>query len=350
MALTVGPGQLRETFEKCRAVQSAASESGSSVCIMSAEDTGAAESQSQQREAEESMAGKVGQAVGSAAVSGAQADHGLEFAKLRAAVIDMDGVLWRGKRDMPGAERFFRLLRRNDIAFVLATNNASRTPRTYVERLGRLGVRIRPEEVVTSSIAAADYLAARYEPGTTVYAVGGEGLRAALAERGFTLLRDTSEPAAVVVVGIDFQLTYQKLAHAAIHIQRGAQFVATNGDRSYPAEEGRLPGAGSIVAAIETATDVQPLVVGKPHPPMYEIAMARLEESADRTLMIGDRLDTDIAGGVRAGMKTALVCTGIDDLESVRSSPVTPDAVFEDIGSLAASWERGLTRINKDSA
>lgn len=264
-------------------------------------------------------------------------DHRV-LSTVQAAVIDMDGVLWRGAQPMPGLTDFFAFLRAADIPFTLATNNASKTPETYVARLASYGVAIGRGEVLTSSLAAADYLRTRHAPGTPVFVVGGEGLRAAVRGAGFALVERTHQPATVVVAGIDFELTYDKLADAAVHIQRGAEFVGTNPDPTYPSEHGLLPGAGTILAAIERCTGVRPVIVGKPEPPMFAMAAARLGLAAARIAMIGDRLDTDILGGHRAGMRTVHLATGVDDAAAVARSSLRPDAAFPGLPELTAAW------------
>jgi 4-nitrophenyl phosphatase len=146
----------------------------------------------------------------------------------------------------------------------------------------------------------------------------------------------------LVVQGADFELTYQKLKIACLAIRAGASFIATNLDRSFPSEEGLIPGAGALVAALQTATDVEPLAIGKPQPVMFEVAMQMLGCSADTTLVIGDRLDTDIAGARNAGMPAALVLTGVSEREAAASSPHAPDAVFDDLVQLLEHWQTAL--------
>ncbi|MFN2115332.1 MAG: HAD-IIA family hydrolase [Anaerolineae bacterium] len=263
---------------------------------------------------------------------------GFDLGEIQGAMIDMDGVLWRGAEPMPGLAEFFALLRDLEIPFVLATNNASKAPDVYVDRLAGHGVAIEAMEVLTSSLAAASYLRELYAPGSTAYVVGGPGLGQALTESGFEVLTDADEQAAFVVVGIDFGLTYDKLAYAALHLQRGARFFATNADPSYPAESGRLPGAGSILAAVETATGQTAEVIGKPHRRMFDAAMERLATPRRRTVMIGDRLDTDIAGARNAGLRSVLVTGGADGPTMSKAVGVEPDAFFDDIAALTTAW------------
>jgi len=253
-------------------------------------------------------------------------------------LIDMDGVLWRGDRPMPGLQRFFELLRKRGIGFVLVTNNASKTGEDYRSRLASYGVQTSPAEVLTSAQATAGYLAERSEPGTPVYIIGEEGLQNAMAARGFRLVADNDQPR-YVVVGWDRHLTYDKLAQAAIYINAGAVFIGTNPDRTWPSERGLLPGAGAILAAVEAATASKPTIIGKPSPLMLEIAMRRMGAQPRSTAMLGDRLETDILGGQNAGAVTILVLSGVTKQEDLIRPCCEPDFVFDDIASLSHEWQ-----------
>ena len=234
---------------------------------------------------------------------------------------------------------FFGFLAAQQLPFILATNNAAHTPGQFRQKLAKLGVKtVKAENILTSSIVAATYLKREYEAGTKVYVVGQDGLRAAMRDVGFVLLEDSSQPAAIVVAGADFSLTYDKLKHATLLIQRGARFIGTNGDLTYPSEEGFAPAAGTILAAIEAATGVRPLTVGKPESLMFEIAVEKMGATAEQTVMIGDRLDTDILGGQRAGLKTILVTTGIDNENTCQQKGIYPDAIVCGIDELVKVW------------
>lgn len=260
----------------------------------------------------------------------------LDLTGVRAVLLDMDGVLWRGDAILPGVTDFFGFCQREGIAFAFATNNSTKTVAMYTERLNLLAIPARPEQVITSAVATAEYVAQRYPPDTPVYVIGGPGIREGLLSHGF---REDPDRAQLVVVGMDTSLTYDKLKIAALRIRAGATFIGTNGDRSFPLPEGLAPGAGSILAAIETATDVKPVVIGKPEAAMYDVALQRLGTRADETLMVGDRLETDILGGNRAGMVTALVLTGIATEEQAASSAIQADAAFDSLVTLHAAWE-----------
>jgi 4-nitrophenyl phosphatase len=254
----------------------------------------------------------------------------------------MDGVLWRGNVPIQGLQGFFSWLRQRGVSFVLVTNNASRTGLQYVQRLADYGVEIAPDQVITSAQATAGYLAEQSKHGTSVYVIGEDGLRQALAAAGFHLTDANTRPT-YVVVGWDRNLTFEKLAQASLHIRAGATFVATNADRTWPSERGLLPGAGAILAAIQTATDVEPIVIGKPWPLMLELAMRRIGGSPRTTAMIGDRLETDILGGKNAGLNTILVLSGVAMAADLTASPVQPDLVFDDINALVHAWQARIT-------
>jgi 4-nitrophenyl phosphatase len=172
-------------------------------------------------------------------------------------------------------------------------------------------------------------------PGSKVYVIGEEGIREALEQHGF-LLGD--EGAEYVVVGWDRAVTWDKLATASVLIRDGADFIGTNPDVTYPTERGPVPGTGALLAAIETATGVAPIVTGKPQFRMYKEAMRRMAATPDTTAMIGDRLDTDIAGALRAGITAVLTLSGITTEDDLRQSTVRPDLVFADIRALLACW------------
>lgn len=256
---------------------------------------------------------------------------------IRHLIIDMDGVLWRGKRPMDGLVEFFAFLRRRGIRFVLATNNASRSRMDYVEQLARFGVAVRPEEVLPSCDATALYLQGIAPPGARVFVVGENALREAIAAAGFQVVEE--ERADFVVVGLDWGLTYQRLARAARAIWNGARFIGTNPDPVWPGEDGLYPGNGATLAFLERATGVSPLVVGKPEPLMFQIAMQRMGATPETTAVIGDQLPTDIVGGKRAGLMTILVLSGATTREMLAESPVQPDLVFADIRDLMSAWE-----------
>lgn len=219
-------------------------------------------------------------------------------------VLDLDGVVVLGGRAIPGAPEAIGRVRAAGCGVVFATNNATRTAAEVVAVLDAAGIAADAHEVVTSSMAAAELV----EPGTRCFVIGMAGLHEPLAARGAVMVRDPSA-AQVVVVGLDRTFTYEDLRLATHALRRGARFLATNTDATYPAPEGLEPGAGAIVAALVTASDREPEVAGKPHAPLFTTAAAHLPDGP--LLMVGDRLDTDIDGAAALGWDTALVFTGV---------------------------------------
>jgi 4-nitrophenyl phosphatase len=257
---------------------------------------------------------------------------------IKALVIDMDGVLWRGNTPLPGLTSFFDFLQSRAIPFILATNNSSKTPAQYLQKLAGFGVNVEPKHILTSSLATAVYLEQALEDRAAVYVVGQDGLHEAMRNAGFIVLDDSSQPADAVVAGIDFALTYEKLKHAVLLIQRGARFIGTNGDLTFPLENGFAPGTGSILAAIQAATGVAPVVIGKPERVMFDLAIQKMGSVPERTAMLGDRLETDILGGQQAGLKTIMVTTGVDSEDAIARKGVQPDVIFSGIDELVQYW------------
>jgi 4-nitrophenyl phosphatase len=246
-------------------------------------------------------------------------------------IIDMDGVLYRGRSRLPGARRFVEELQQAGYPFVLLTNNSTLTVDQYVAKLAGMGIRVVPERIITSAVATGAYLQDRARPGAPVYMIGMDGLHEALETRDFVLTGDSPE---YVVVGLDRNFTYGKLRTAALSIRAGAIFIGTNPDLTFPSERGLEPGTGAILAAIQAATDVRPQVIGKPQPEVFQSALKVLGTAAHETVIIGDRVSTDIAGGARAGLRTVLVLTGVTTREVLRTAEVQPDTVIENLVQL----------------
>ena len=254
---------------------------------------------------------------------------------IRALVIDVDGVLWRGNHALPGVVSFFDFLHARRIKFIIATNNSARPASDIVERLATMNVRVCDDDVLTSAQATALYLAHIAPLGSRVFVIGGEGLKDAIAKAGYELVEQNAD---LVVAGLDWTLTYEKLKRATIEIRRGAKFIGTNPDKTFPGNEGIIPGAGAIQAAIQAATDVAPLVIGKPEHAMFDIAVEKMGVPRESVAMLGDRMDTDIQGAERAGLKTILVLTGVATRESLAHESTQPDFVFDDLNALRQAW------------
>ncbi len=261
----------------------------------------------------------------------------LNLTTLRALVIDVDGVLLRGKQPLPGVAAFFEFLRARQIDFTIATNNSARPATDVVEKLARMGTPVAETQVLTSAQATALYLPRLAPNAKRVLVVGGEGLLQAVTRAGYELVDADAD---VVVAGIDLTLTYDKLRRATREIRRGALFVGSNGDKTFPLENDLAPGAGSILAALAAASDVAPTIIGKPERIMFDLAVERMGIAPQFTATLGDRLDTDIEGGVRAGLRSILVMTGVTTPAILAQSALQPDCVFADLNALRETWER----------
>lgn len=262
---------------------------------------------------------------------------GAEMTGARAFLIDLDGVLHRGKERLPGAVEFIAALHETGAPFLVMTNNATSTPDQVADRLQGMGIEVRREQVYTSALATASWLRQRHPTVRRVLAVGETGLRSALEEAGFALV-DRHADAEAVVVGLDRTVTYARLAEATLAINAGCPFVASNPDRSIPTERGIEPGAGALQALLQAATGVAPLVIGKPQTAFFDLAMARLACLPQHTVMVGDRYDTDILGGYRAGVRTAAVLTGISTADELAAADPPPTWIFADLTELLAAW------------
>lgn len=261
------------------------------------------------------------------------------FAAIRGIVIDMDGVLRRGGQALPGVEPFFDTLRQRKIRLILATNNSTVTPDSVVTLMRGMGVSIEREEMIGSAQATAGYLRQHFAPGTRVILLGEEALQQAVQDAGFELVEDPIK-ADVVVSGFNRRLDYALLTRVAIAIQNGAAFIGTNPDKSFPLEEWNAPGNGAILAALEATTGARPIIIGKPEPHLYTQCLQRMGTSPQETLALGDRLDTDILGGQRTGMPTAMVLTGISSRDDIETTGIRPDWIFSGLPDLTEAIQR----------
>ena len=258
----------------------------------------------------------------------------------------MDGVLWHGDTPVPGLKDFFETLKRLNLKFVLATNNATKVSRDYSKKLARFGIDVPASAILTSSETTAAYLKKRSPKGATIYVVGEVGLQKAVRDQGFELINNDGlvrpdTRAEYVVAGMTSNVCYKELASASHLINHGAVFVGTNPDVTFPSEMGPLPGAGSILAFLQTATGVDPIVIGKPNRAIFEEAIERLDGEHQTTAMVGDRLNTDIVGAKDAGLKAILLLSGISKEEDIRNSPVQPDWIFKELRDLTHFLETG---------
>jgi glycerol-1-phosphatase len=250
-------------------------------------------------------------------------------------IFDLDGVVYLGHEPIDGAVDAINGLLSADHAVAYATNNASRRAEQVVELLTSLGIHAHADEVITAAQASAVVLAGRLEPGARVLIVGGPALRQEVADVGLVPVASADEKPSAVVQGYAPDVGWKQLAEACLAIRAGALWVATNADRTLPSPRGELPGNGSLVAALATALDRQPdLIVGKPAPTLFDRAARKI--GATKPLVVGDRLDTDIAGAVQAGMDSMLVLTGVDGPADLLTavSGTRPDWVTTDLRGL----------------
>lgn len=255
---------------------------------------------------------------------------------IRSVILDMDGVLYRLNTPIRGGDEFLSYLRQTGRPFLLLTNNSTLTPEQYADKLNRMGIDVEAEHILTSGEATAMYLSRLSPSGTRIYVIGENGIRVALQKRGFVLVDDSS--VTYVVCGLDRQLTYDKLAKAALAIRSGARFIATNPDPTLPTEQGLVPGARAIYSAIQVATDTTPTVIGKPEPAMFEMAIGMVGARVEDTAIVGDGLQTDIRGGHSLGLTTVLLMSGVTSAQQLEHSELLPDLVYPDIAALHADW------------
>jgi NagD protein len=245
-------------------------------------------------------------------------------------LIDMDGVLVRGRTIIPGADTFIAELTRRNIKYLILTNNPLYTPRDLAHRLHTIGLEVPVERIFTSAMATARFLNAQ-KPGGKAYVIGEMGLTQALHEVGYVL---TDMNPDYVVLGEVNSYNYEQITHAIRLIEAGALFIATNPDPNGPDERGTVPACGALAALIEKATNRSPFFIGKPNPLMMRSAMKFLGVHSQDTAMVGDRMDTDIVAGVMSGLETILVLTGVSTRETPHTFPYQPDHIYESVAEI----------------
>jgi HAD superfamily hydrolase (TIGR01450 family) len=254
--------------------------------------------------------------------------------KFDGLVCDLDGVVYRGEQAIPGAPEKIVALRAEGVHVVFCTNQSRLTIAQYLDVLERLGVPTEPADVLTSAVVTAEALARHPVEGKRAIVVGGDGVREALESVGIEVDDDPESAAAdFVVVGLDFDADYAKLRRATLAVRAGAKLVATNDDPTYPRPEGFWPGAGALLAAVETATGARAEVMGKPHLPMMEAAARRLA-GAVRIALVGDSLRSDLAGAHAMGWPGILVLSGVTTAEEAARADPKPALVLPSIAEL----------------
>jgi 4-nitrophenyl phosphatase len=248
--------------------------------------------------------------------------------------IDIDGVLYRGNHPIRGAREFIDYLIEQNIKFICVTNNSSKSPADYSRKLKNMNINIQENEIINSGVATVEFLKETYlkeNYNLSAYVVGGDGLISLIQNAGIKIEEKNPD---FVIVGWDIAFTYEKMKKASLAIQKGAIYMGTNPDLTYPSNEGILPGCGAILASITAASGVEPIIIGKPKTLIMEIATKRILAKKENSIMIGDRIDTDVLAGKNFGIQTALVLSGVVDTLEVSKSPIKPDYVFKDLMDL----------------
>jgi NagD protein len=245
-------------------------------------------------------------------------------------ITDMDGVLVSGQTIIPGADQFLQRLKARGAEYLVLTNNPMYTPLDLAHRLRTIGLDIPPERIFTSAMATARFLSAQ-RPKGTAFVIGESGLTEAIHSAGYVI---TDHNPDYVVLGETASYNLPLITKAIRLITRGARFIATNPDPSGPSEGGVVPACGALAALIEKASGVSPFFVGKPNPLMMRTALNYLDVHSENTVMIGDRMDTDIIAGVESGMETILVLTGVTRREDVARYPYQPTHIVESVADI----------------
>jgi len=256
---------------------------------------------------------------------------------IKALILDMDGVVWKADAPIGNLPEIFARIRERGLKFVFATNNGTKTPEEYQQKLADLGVDIEPSQVVTSALGIALMLSQKYPKGTKIFMIGEAGIRVALEEKGFEILSiANATEAQAVVMGIDRGINFDKIAEATLLVRAGIPFYTTNTDRTFPTPRGEIPGSGAWVSIITTATNIEPIIAGKPFPYLMELSLERLGTRKEETLVVGDRLETDIAAGQSVGCPTALVLSGVSTKKQADEWKPKMDVIADDLASLVA--------------
>jgi NagD protein len=245
-------------------------------------------------------------------------------------LIDMDGVLVHGTTLLPGAAAFLQRLRAQGIPFLILTNNSQYTPRDLQVRLSYLGLEVPAGAIFTSALATAQFLHDQ-RPGGRAYVIGESGLTTALHDIGYVL---TDQEPEYVVLGETTAYSFDRITRAVRFVEAGARFIATNPDVMGPGEGGIVPATGAVAALISAATGVKPYFVGKPNPLMMRTALHSLDAHSENSVMIGDRMDTDIIAGIESGLRTILVVTGVTTQEQAERFPYRPTWILDSIADV----------------
>jgi 4-nitrophenyl phosphatase len=249
----------------------------------------------------------------------------------KAILLDMDGVLWRAYQPIIDLKDLFNRIEALGSRAYCISNNSTITVTSYQEKLSEMGVDLDLDQIVSAAVASADFLSRNIPENGSIFLIGEDGLRETLLDSGFRINEDDQSQVDAVVVGLDFKINYLKLTHAANLIRSGALFIGTNPDKTFPVPGGVYPGAGTIIKAVSTASGKEPIIMGKPEPFLYNLIMERARSKPNETLMVGDRLDTDILGAQQLGIQTALVLTGVTERDAAERWEPAPDLIAENV-------------------
>ncbi len=266
----------------------------------------------------------------------------MEIKNIKTLLLDGDGVLWQSDQKLPGFNRLFETLDRKGIRWALITNNNTRSVQEYVDKLFGFGIKADRDAIFSSATITADYMKEKYGAGAKVFVVGMPALIETMHEAGFEVYygeKLLDHPVSAVVAGMDRAITHDKIKAAMRLIMAGADFIATNTDGSFPTPEGINPGTGMVIGALQATTEVDPIIIGKPAPQIFLTAMEVLKADPETTWMVGDRLNTDILGAKRAGLKTIAVLTGVSSLEELQNTEDKPDMILPGLKEIAEALE-----------
>jgi NagD protein len=245
-------------------------------------------------------------------------------------ICDMDGVIYHGNRLLPGVEKFVEWLKVHDKKFIFLTNSSERSPRELAQKLARLGIEVDESHFYTSALATADFLATQH-PGGSAYVIGDSGLTNALYDAGFSMNEVNPD---YVVVGETRSYNFEKIEHATRLVMNGAKLIGTNPDMTGPTEKGIVPATRALIAPIELASGRQAYYIGKPNPLIMRHALKELGCTRDESVIIGDRMDTDIVSGIESGIDTVLVLSGVTSRDELHRFPYQPRYVLEGVGDV----------------
>lgn len=251
-------------------------------------------------------------------------------------LIDLDGTMYRGETEIEGAATFVHYLKAHNLPYLFLTNNSSKTASQIAEKLVGLGVPADEEQVFTSSMATTSYISGRKEK-ARVFAIGEHGLIDALEKEGHTIV---DEHADYVVMGIDRDISYEKLTKACLNVRAGATFISTNGDIAIPTERGMVPGNGALTSVVSVSTGIEPIFIGKPEPVIMSQALEKIGMTKDDVVMVGDNYLTDITAGMKAGLDTLMVETGISTFEGIKYYTHQPTYKYNNLTDVITELER----------